>query len=117
MYIVIYSDIHPHLQSPEGGLATDAMDTCPMTNSQVEMAAQHMGSLPSPIPSKSPELTADDRRAQYQNTGPRPNPNSASPASDCPVHGSPGVKSAATSSKDEAVGGVTVLKEVCTIYT
>ena len=100
------------LQSPEGGVATDAMDTCPMTNSQVEMASQHAKSRSSPIPSKSPDLTADDRRAQYQNSAPKPEPKPASPASDCPsstgaVHGSPGVKSAAASRKDEAVGGVT----------
>ena len=87
-------------------MATDAMDTCPMSDSQVEKATMAVGSVPSPDPSNSPEITSDERRTHYQQLS-----KPCSPASECPsstgaVAGSPDVKPAGDSKKKKkAMGG------------
>lgn len=67
--------------SPVKGVASDVMDTLPLTAEQSEKALEIAAAVPSPRPSPSPELTANERRANYQNTVLPPSPSPAGPPS------------------------------------
>ena len=93
------------LRPPVEGFAMDNVETLPLTAEQSEKALEIAAAVPSPRPLPSPELTANERRADYQNTVPPPSPSPAGPPS------KPAAVEAETPGVAEVVGMVP--KNIC----